>query len=271
MPKENQARVEPIGTGGVRYFVMQELADDKTPRCLDCDYPLVGLSEPRCPECGQAFDFADSTSYYSGDRPMGPVGQFFSKPPGSAFLATCAVSAMATLLSRAVPGGLDWLTGITILLWILLAGIWWVRLIGLVIVAVTHQFRGSARLRAHWKKWSAGPALLVISIVLCVFQVPLWLTFSVSKSSMDQLAAKVIKNAAPIKGPIWIGIVPARDCEPIAGGMRFGIAWSGPFEKGGFAYFVTPPNPVTQTNPIVLGSDFYYHMYANWYTWHDRW
>lgn len=88
---------------------------------------------------------------------------------------------------------------------------------------------------------------------------------------MDQLAAKVMQNAAPIKGPIWIGIVPAKDCEPIPGGMRFVIAWPGAFEKGGFAYFVTPPNPVTQTNPIVLGSDFYYHMYANWFTWHERW
>lgn len=34
----------------------QFLADLPGPRCLHCDYLLLGLTVPRCPECGHAFD-----------------------------------------------------------------------------------------------------------------------------------------------------------------------------------------------------------------------
>jgi hypothetical protein len=33
------------------------------PRCLDCNYVLLGLPEPRCPECGRQFDPDDFGSY----------------------------------------------------------------------------------------------------------------------------------------------------------------------------------------------------------------
>lgn len=32
-------------------------------RCLDCGYILDGLPEPRCPECGRAFDPGDAATY----------------------------------------------------------------------------------------------------------------------------------------------------------------------------------------------------------------
>jgi hypothetical protein len=32
-------------------------------RCLECGYVLIGLPEPRCPECGLAFDFHDPSTY----------------------------------------------------------------------------------------------------------------------------------------------------------------------------------------------------------------
>jgi predicted amidophosphoribosyltransferase len=31
--------------------------------CIECGYPLDGLPEPRCPECGAAFDPADPDSF----------------------------------------------------------------------------------------------------------------------------------------------------------------------------------------------------------------
>jgi predicted amidophosphoribosyltransferase len=31
--------------------------------CIECGYPLDGLPEPRCPECGRAFDPDDPESY----------------------------------------------------------------------------------------------------------------------------------------------------------------------------------------------------------------
>ena len=32
------------------------LVPDDGTRCLNCDYNLTGLTEPRCPECGQPFE-----------------------------------------------------------------------------------------------------------------------------------------------------------------------------------------------------------------------
>jgi hypothetical protein len=41
------------------------VSDADLRRCLDCDYPLRGLPEPRCPECGRPFDPADPNSYFA--------------------------------------------------------------------------------------------------------------------------------------------------------------------------------------------------------------
>jgi len=43
--------------------VLQEVPN--TGFCLDCGYPLFGLREPVCPECGRRFNPADSTTYRS--------------------------------------------------------------------------------------------------------------------------------------------------------------------------------------------------------------
>jgi len=37
-------------------------------RCIDCRYSLVGLPEPRCPECGRTFDPSDLQSFRNGAR-----------------------------------------------------------------------------------------------------------------------------------------------------------------------------------------------------------
>src|SRR5947209_7206968 len=34
-----------------------------TPMCLGCGYTLLGLPEPRCPECGRPFDLSDPRTY----------------------------------------------------------------------------------------------------------------------------------------------------------------------------------------------------------------
>jgi len=39
-----------------RHFVRAELARHP---CWECGYSLIGLSEPRCPECGTPFDPAE--------------------------------------------------------------------------------------------------------------------------------------------------------------------------------------------------------------------
>ena len=37
-------------------------------RCLTCGYILDHLPEPRCPECGRAFNLANRTTYFTSSR-----------------------------------------------------------------------------------------------------------------------------------------------------------------------------------------------------------
>lgn len=42
---------------------VEPLRDELYPRCAGCGYRLEGLPEPRCPECGGAFDPADARTF----------------------------------------------------------------------------------------------------------------------------------------------------------------------------------------------------------------
>lgn len=55
--------------------------------CLKCAYDLRGLSEQRCPECGQPFDPADATTYMIKQR------------SGRRYLAAAIVVASVMVLS----------------------------------------------------------------------------------------------------------------------------------------------------------------------------
>lgn len=40
----------------LRWWIAQHREREKPPRCAKCGYLLFGLTEPRCPECGEPFD-----------------------------------------------------------------------------------------------------------------------------------------------------------------------------------------------------------------------
>jgi hypothetical protein len=62
--------------------------------CLDCNYPLRGLADPRCPECGRAFDAADARSFNPG-KPMPRWMRWWLKPAGRGMLICAALAALA--------------------------------------------------------------------------------------------------------------------------------------------------------------------------------
>jgi hypothetical protein len=40
----------------LRWWLSRRTERKEGPRCAECSYLLIGLTEPRCPECGQPFD-----------------------------------------------------------------------------------------------------------------------------------------------------------------------------------------------------------------------
>jgi len=59
--------------------------------CLHCNYPLTGLPDPRCPECGSAFDPSDPVTF--ADCPARPWAPAVAKV-AAALAAGCVVAAL---------------------------------------------------------------------------------------------------------------------------------------------------------------------------------
>ena len=88
-----------------------DMTSPRHKRCLGCGYILDGLPEPRCPECGRAFDVDDPKTYFSKlscgrQYLMAAIGgaaamaiAVFLLPPGSWFILPLM---FAGLLSEAV-------------------------------------------------------------------------------------------------------------------------------------------------------------------------
>jgi hypothetical protein len=45
--------------------------------CIGCNYPLRGLTEPRCPECGRPFDLVDRETFNSAVRSPHSIASCF--------------------------------------------------------------------------------------------------------------------------------------------------------------------------------------------------
>jgi hypothetical protein len=73
-------------------------------RCIDCNYPLQGLAEPRCPECGRGFDPANPKTMNLG-RPIGPRARLLSRPTGRPTVVVALLALVAMLAVTRPPLG----------------------------------------------------------------------------------------------------------------------------------------------------------------------
>ena len=72
--------------------------------CRGCDYPLRGLTEHRCPECGRPFDPSDPTTMNLG-RPIGRLGRLFLRPIGWPTVALAVLAMLGVLWMSRWPAG----------------------------------------------------------------------------------------------------------------------------------------------------------------------
>jgi hypothetical protein len=77
-------------------------------RCLGCGYLLRGLTTPRCPECGRAFNPGDRSSMAIGS-PMGKFATAIYQPTGRLVRTATLWSAIATIWGSALLPGADYL------------------------------------------------------------------------------------------------------------------------------------------------------------------
>lgn len=231
-----------------------EPADSQIPRCLNCDYALVGLTSPRCPECGRDYDPNDQTTFRTGDE-IGIIGKILLSQPGRNSYVICAVSAIALLIGESVPNGypIPEFLGMFFLVVIFLA--WFLR-VSLYAIAkkyfTAHSFSvPNTRRRA----WIYFPVVFVIVVCLLTVRAPLWLTFAISRPFMERVASEQLQNPKRERGPRWLGLYRAREIQPVVGGMEFRVTGS---LWGGFAYLPE----IRKLGSVPPGRE---RFYGNWY------
>lgn len=175
--------------------------------CLGCRYPLAGLAEQRCPECGREFDPRDPSTVLIMSRFM--LAPSLSRPPGAAMWAAVVLSAILAVVEASGDPPILMLGGMAGVGWAILAGVVAARVVARLCVPLSrHRLRVSAR-RFWWPTLSMV-ALALAAWLLCRSEVPWRARLMLSLPLLNAAADRA--EAAPgritdIEG--WIGPVHA--------------------------------------------------------------
>jgi hypothetical protein len=188
--------------------------------CLGCDYPLDGLAEFRCPECGRAFDPADPRTV-NGGRPLGRLGRWLMRPAGWPTLLPAAAASAVTMIATTAPTGwrlVAWpgvetlsalaspdrdlpllypyrvLLSAAVTLWLLTAALWGLRSLAAVAAALCLR-QPPRRLFARPLRWTAVPLLAAVTAALVWWDVPLRVGFALAKPGLAE-AVELERDAA---------------------------------------------------------------------------
>ena len=210
---------------------MGETNETQIPRCLTCDYALLGLASNRCPECGTEFDPQDERTFRVGCE-IGVVGRILLSQPGAFSLTVAFIATLTLLVAESVPDGYPLFEAYGAVLWFLILPIWFFRVSLYAICRRYFGMRGAQLTNPKLRNWIFFPAAFIVMVILLTARAPLWVTFSISKSYVEREARKQVAHPKRISGPVWFGLYRAKDVQPLPGGMQFRVSGT----QGGFAY-----------------------------------
>jgi hypothetical protein len=201
-------------------------------RCIGCGYPLRGLHEPRCPECGRPFDPADVETY----NPGLPVSWFMRYWLGAAGWILCAWPIASAVALAVVPyddwdqpgpgrqwyaiGGRIWYwplgsssKSLVVLCWVALLVIWTVRA-GMRWFFVRRFSLPAAMLRIDRpaRRWTARWFLVGVFLAGCTIEqcphahyVSVWNLGGIAIGAGDGGPCyHYAKSSVHLAGPVWL-------------------------------------------------------------------
>lgn len=190
-------------------------------RCLHCDYPLRGLREARCPECGQAFDENDPTSFCDPAHPDRTRGARL-RPTPVAWLVlvagTCIVLAIGLALPDVFPelalatARTGWISGLPdssgyVVAWIaFILGDYVLRVVRLRHLRQSGKPHLLAEFNAHAHRWRTHSTLVLLLILTIAYPWPTAARFILSWPILKNTADQYVAGAPPIRQPTWIGL-----------------------------------------------------------------
>lgn len=225
--------------------------------CMQCKYRLYGLPEPRCPECGRAFDPRDSATYLASSTPRWAN---WAQPPHP-FLSLLVVGVTGLLIldgSKPYPFDLSAiclalvLGGIALLDWAVRAAAW-VELMG---HRVARSYSQGRRPRWHWFIF---PVCAILISSARVMDWPLRVRFWVSLPAFESAVVELKRSGATSAGPRRVGLyrVKGMNVSP-AGNFTFSIGMRGFFpDDAGFLF--APPGTIPNEHSTTL-------LMGNWWT-----
>jgi len=191
--------------------------------CLACDYPLRGLAENRCPECGRGFDPKDPKSVNPG-KSLGWVGRRLLRPPGWPMFLLIGLTALVSLWLFRMPGTYDGArerTAFAAALWTPVAALWLLR--G-VVAAITRWARKQpmAGFAHAWKRWGALPAAAAVTCLVVAANLPFRAALSISRPALDRFADETLAGPELLKpADRWVGVFPIRHIYRLPGEVGF--------------------------------------------------
>src|SRR5438034_832294 len=102
---------------------MNMMMTHKPGLCLDCNYPLRDLPQPRCPECGREFDPADPATMNMG-RSIGPWAYWALGPVRWPVYAIVVAAVIYTAWAARLPVGQTRVIRNSLLIWPIVGAIW---------------------------------------------------------------------------------------------------------------------------------------------------
>ena len=174
------------------------------------------------------------------------------------------IVSLVLLCAFGMPGALFIPAMLGILAAVCLGGIWLVRYTVAAILGARFQDRILRRPGAR-RRWATTPLCLLAIVILLVTQVPLYVTFWISKGAMERMAAELMQPSVCYQPNAnrWLGVYPVDHVETIPGGMRFLVKGAGFIDREGFAFSPDGPPPGTS-------HQIYAHFWGSWYIWVQR-
>jgi hypothetical protein len=182
----------------------------KLGRCLTCDYPLHGLAEPRCPECGRSFDpRRPETMNFA--RHAGPVARWLMSPIGwPTYAAFIAVALLAQWLTREqdlsmtasnlfLPVVLFALLAVTQMVWMV------IRAAVSDLLAVRPGRPDGDDDRTDSSRWLRLWVIYGLLVIPLTFSLSFRINFARSRSRLDAFAQQTLAARAAPSHAVWIG------------------------------------------------------------------
>jgi len=112
-----------------------------------------------------------------------------------------------------------------------------------------------------WNWWVA-PVIKVVVVLLCMANIPGSTAYIISRSDMNQIAAKVTSADKGSKfSSQWVGVYPADKIEQMDGGMRFRVKGAGSRFVLRIWFCFSPDGVPASTGSIVQVE----HFDGDWY------